>query len=510
METARPTFGILPGDIFVNLLLITPLLGFLCGIGFYFYVIWSSKNSRLTRVLYTLLFPALFVLIVLPPLYSVKTGYRHNANGLGLTKLRLAISRSSNDPAESAELLKILREWRKNEDRDYRDLWNTLHNRYQDKMSRVQMFPEEIELKLPPDETPGCLPIIKAPPIKPGPEVDYSMVNGFAERVDERKQRMAEPYWRGKGILVTGKLNVEGMKNVKRVAAKTSFVTEDGVFAQSVCIGKTLRFVQHGYEPLDIHLAPERFRGIRSFDVGNIVLRKASPEHLSQISFTVELPRGIKNALVTLRNGNLPSCSNDDGHECAAPTRVVMEQFRVEPGKKTVITGLSRIPYELEFTANNCVRRTKYFNGGIRSIDFGTVALAEAKEAVFRVLNLKDKKPEWKKSKILIDGGNQSELNLTTYHIGSNAYWYRIYLQPDPKSEKIFGEFHWAPTIFTDYGRIQDGTTLRPEALPQPIGKFRQNVFLEPDHLYRLESDSFQLDLLIEMLPTSERQPLMK
>ncbi len=503
-------FDPFPSLFLIYLISIASTLGFFCGIGFYFYVIWSSKNSRLIRILYTFLFPVMFVLIVSPFLYSVKTGYRHNANGWGLAKLRVGISRSSIVPAESAELLKILREWRKNENRDSRDLWNAIHKLYPEKTSQVQLRPEETDLKLPPDETSGCLPIIKAPPIKPGPEVDYSKVNGFAERVAERKQRMAEPYWRGKGILVTGKLNVEGLKDVKRVAAKTSFVTEDGVFAQSVCIGKTLRFIQHGYEPLDIHLAPERFRGTRSFDVGNIVLRKASPEHLSQISFTVELPRGVKDALVTLRNGNLPSCSNDDGYECAAPTRVVMEQFRVAPGKKTVISGLSRIPYELEFTANNCVRRTKYFNGGIRSIDFGTVALAEAKEAVFRVLNLKDKKPAWKKSKILIDGGNQSELNLTTYQIGSNSYWYRIDLRPDPNSEKIFGEFHWAPTVFTDYGRIQDGTTLRPDALPQPIGKFSQNVFLETGHLYRLESDSFQLDLLIEMLPTPERQPLMK
>lgn len=499
-----------PLQFFIYLTVIASTLRFLCGIGFYFYVIWSSKNSRVTRLLYTILFPALFVLIVSPFLYSVKTGYRQNADRWGLAKLSLAVSRSSNDPADSAELLKILREWRKNENRDSRDLWDALHKLYPEKKSREQTWPKEIELKLPPEETPGYLPIIKAPPIKPGPKVDYSKVNGFAERGAERKQRMAEFYWRGKGILVTGKVNVEGLKDIKRVAAKTSFVTEDGIFAQAVCIGKTLRFVQHGYEPLDIHLDPERFRGIRSFDVGNIMLRKASPEHLSQISFTVKLPRGIKDALVTLRNGGLPSCSHDDGYECAAPTRVVMEQFRVEPGKETVIGGLSRIPYELEFSADGCVRRTKYFKGGMKPIDFGTVVLAEAKEVVFRVLNLKDKKTEWKKSKILIDGGSQSKLNLTTYQIGSNAYWYQIYLRPDPKSEKMFGEFGWAPTVFTDYGRIPDGTPIRPDALPPPIGKFRQNVFFETGHLYRLESDSFQLDLLIQVMPKSERKRVIK
>ncbi len=503
-------FSLFPLSFFIYLTFIASTLGLFCGIGFYFYVIWSSKNSRLTRILYTILFPALFVLIVSSFLYSVKTGYRKNDNVWGLAKLRIGISRSSNDPTESAELLKVLREWRKNEKRDPRNLWDALHKLYPEKRSTLQLFPEETELKLPPDEISRYLPIIKAPPIKPGPKVDYSKVNGFAGRVAERKQRMAEPYWRGGGILVTGKLNVEGLKDVKRVAAKTSFVTEDGFFAQSVCIGKTLRFVQHGFEPLDIYLDPERFRGIRSFDAGNLMLRKASPEHLSQISFIVELPQGIKDALVTLRNGSLPSCSPDDGHECAAPARVVMEQFRVAPGRKTVLGDLSRMPYELEFSADGCVRRTKYFKGGEKAIDFGTVTLAKAKDAVFQVLNLNDKKPEWKKSKILVDGGKQSELNLATYQVGSYLCWYRIELRPDPNSEKIFGEFHWAPTVFTDYGRIPDGTPIRPDALPQPIGKFNQNVFLETGHLYRLESDSFHLDLLIQVMPTSERKPVVK
>lgn len=171
MESATSIFGLNAGGIFINLMPIAPLLGFLCGIAFYFHIIWSSKNSRLTRVLYTLLFPAIFVLIVSPFLYSVKTGYRHNANVWGLEKLRIAISRSSKDPAESTELLKILREWRRNEDRDYKDLWTTLHNSFQEKRSPQQLFPEKAELKLPPDETPGSLPVIQAQPIKPRPEI---------------------------------------------------------------------------------------------------------------------------------------------------------------------------------------------------------------------------------------------------------------------------------------------------------------------------------------------------
>lgn len=158
--------SLFPLPFFFYLTAITSALGFLCGIGFYFYTVWSSKNSRLTRILYTLFFPALFLLIVSPFLYSVRTGYRKNDDAWGLEKLSLAISRSSNNPAESAELLKILREWRRNENHYSKDLWGALHNRYPEKRAQLQLCPEEIERKLPPDETPGNLPTIQSPPIK--------------------------------------------------------------------------------------------------------------------------------------------------------------------------------------------------------------------------------------------------------------------------------------------------------------------------------------------------------
>lgn len=170
METAISLLNFIPDKIFSDLIPFACYLGFFCVICLFFYVVWNSKNSALTRILYTILISMLLLLFTLQEISSKQTQSRHRAYRFFFSFLTIKIPDYSNAPEKSARLLKVLREWRTDENRDVMSLLNMICRQYP--KSKSQNDPKDPKLKLPPDETPGYLPVIKAPPIKPGQKIE--------------------------------------------------------------------------------------------------------------------------------------------------------------------------------------------------------------------------------------------------------------------------------------------------------------------------------------------------
>ncbi len=169
METAISLLNFIPDKIFSNLIPFVCYLGFFCVICIFYYVVWKSKNSALTRILYTILISMLLLQFTLQEISSKQTQSRHRAYRLFFSFITIKVPDYSNAPEKSASLLKVLREWRTDENRDVMSLLNMICR--QCPKSKSQNDPKEPKVKLPPDETPGKLPIIQASSIKAGPEI---------------------------------------------------------------------------------------------------------------------------------------------------------------------------------------------------------------------------------------------------------------------------------------------------------------------------------------------------
>ncbi len=329
-----------------------------------------------------------------------------------------------------------------------------------------------------------------------GPEVDYSKIPGYAERMKqcrERNRRYPE------AILVTGKLRVEGKRDLSGVAAKTPFL-KDGVFIQTLYPGKELRFVQHGYDLLGIYLPRNMKIGSKPLDFGELTLRKTNPARLTEATFSVELPEAGRPATAILSTGELPSpFLREDLTENKIKTHQTIVSKTLRSGESATFRNLSKIPYELEITAPGCVRQKKYFTGGRKNIDLGKIVLRPAPVLTFQTRSTARPAETWRTETRAADG--REMLTLSEHRKRPVSL---IFL-PDPADPKNF-----LAVLQNAHGRLYDFGPVPPEEftirekhrMPKVVKEYINAAFLRKGHLIRIVStDGQKTDRLIYLTP---------
>jgi len=326
-------------------------------------------------------------------------------------------------------------------------------------------------------------------PVSSG-RVDYSGVPGFRQRVAVQEKQIGDSYWEGKGVIVTGQLKVEDSGGLSGVASGTAFL-KDGVFVHAIypAEDRELQFFKSGYNPLAIWIDPKK-KHLSYVDLGVIELKKAQKTFPVSISF--RLPDPANAVTVTLRTGELSPTWRDSGYECAAPIRQTVASGEVKDGEVFGVAGLSAIPYELAATSPGCVERTFYFTGD-HPVDFGRVDMLPAHRVTFRLRPFHG--GAWEKVTLEING----KASLTVGPDDQLGNQVDVELVPDRGSDRILASFPWAPVYFDDYGKI------RPDTGPLPEPKHNSGtLFWEPGHLYRMRQEHQNVDKLIYVEPRSE------
>lgn len=297
----------------------------------------------------------------------------------------------------------------------------------------------------------------------------------------------------GNGRIVKGKLIVEGQgASVNGVASKAVFAY-DGLFVAPLYAGRTLRFVKHGYEPLDIEL-PKRLKGIPGpdLDLGEQVLHRLPEDKTVSVQFSLQLPEGVSQAQVELWTGELPSTWDDDGYDEHARISALSDKISQAAGKGG-FSGLTPMPYELRITAPGCIFCKKAFDATTER-DLGTIVLERIRIATFQMAT--SKTPDaWKEVKVPIDGKTKFVIADKPDQFGQYDGFSLSY-QDETHLEAFF--IYW-PNFFDDYGEMDKEKYLElngRNALPAPK-TVKGDTVLEVKHLYRFRCNMRKHDVLL-------------
>lgn len=455
----------------------------------FFYLIWRKPAKASGKIILSLI----LLFAIADFIYFVGT---HDLNHYRFTAYRTCVrnlSKELNFNRDDKALLAALSDWLENENGTVGDLNPVLFN-LQPSGSAEHEYNSGDAIKYPVDEySPYARPVPHQLPPK-GNSVDYSKIPGFAARV-KIEQKQNDAYWKGNSVIVSGKIRLSGSMLPEGIAAHTSFL-RDGVFAKCVYPGKSLNFVKSGYEPIFIYIAPDKKYPGQYLDMGELVMQKLPPEQQKQISFTLSGPQTADVYLVT---GWQPGVFADDGHECAAPVRVSVENCKARRGEKMTFSGLSPIAYELILSAPGCVAKTKYFTIKKDNIDFGVIHLMPSRKFTFRQRPFSAmKNTSWEEATLEINGRNELVI-APKDELGNTV---ALSLTPDIRSDKILAGFSWSIPEWYDYGEISqkalDGK------LPEPKKSLRDK-FLQQGHLYRFISDMKKVDQFIYLSETSSK-----
>jgi len=297
----------------------------------------------------------------------------------------------------------------------------------------------------------------------------------------------------GNGRIVKGKLIVEGQgASVNGVASKAVFAY-DGLFVAPLYAGRTLRFVKHGYEPLDIEL-PKRLKGIPGpdLDLGEQVLHRLPEDKTVSVQFSLQLPEGVSQAQVELWTGELPSTGDDGGYDEHARISALSDKISQAAGKGG-FSGLTPMPYELRITAPGCIFCKKAFDATTER-DLGTIVLERIRIATFQMAT--SKTPDaWKEVKVPIDGKTKFVIADKPDQFGQYDGFSLSY-QDETHLEAFF--IYW-PNFFDDYGEMDKEKYLElngRNALPAPK-TVKGDTVLEVKHLYRFRCNMRKHDVLL-------------
>ncbi|MGI6353480.1 MAG: hypothetical protein ACOX6W_00055 [Lentisphaeria bacterium] len=331
-------------------------------------------------------------------------------------------------------------------------------------------------------------------PLPPkGAAVDYSMSKSFKKLYDEAKYTHKE-YHDGNGKVVIGKLKVEGQDDIEGVASKAVFA-ENGIFVAPLYAGRTLRFVKHGYEPLDVELpkySDDSIPGI-DLDLGEQILRRLPDAKTVDIQFDLELPPDVPQAQVELWTGDLPSTFNDDGYDGRAPIHAFATKA-LSAGGNVAFSGLTPMNYQLRITAPECIYFSKAFDTA-KDKELGTIKLQKTRLATFQIAKFVQSS-SWKEMKVPVDGKTELTFADKPDQFGQYDGFRLTY-----KDETHLGAFfiHW-PNFFDDYGEMTQEKFLELEKmnnLPTPRTTKGETI-LEVGHLYRFRCKSRKTDLLLQ------------
>ena len=336
------------------------------------------------------------------------------------------------------------------------------------------------------------MPVERKPLPAKGPKVNYSEDPHFQKLYAEAKMHHKTSH-EGNGRIVKGKLVVEGQENsVKGVATKALFAF-DGRFVAPLYAGRTLRFVKHGYEPLDIDL-PEQLKGIPGpdLDLGEQVLHRLPEDKTVTVQFELELPEGVQQANVELWTGDLPSTWNDDGYFDGARIQEFASNMHFPTGK-CFFSGLTPMPYELRINAPGCMFCKKAFDAS-KEKDLGKIVLKRIRTATFQMAKYQSLET-WKEVKIPIDGKTKLVFADKPDQFGQYDGFELTY-HDETHLEAFF--IYW-PNFFDDYGKMSKEKYLElkgKNTLPTPR-TVKGKTTLEVGHLYRFRCNSRKADLLL-------------
>ncbi len=451
------------------------LFGFLCCTGIIYTMIWRCGKSIFSQILYTVgitLIPILLVSLLNHILDRPThvTEYSHT-----ISTLEKCLSDSTISAEKITAALKS-----QDPDTELRQLLPKQTPKPALKPNAIMRRNDKINL--PASEQPPGKHFYHSFPMNSG-EVDYDKIPEFAKRIADLQEKISDSYWEGKGIIVTGQLQVEDAANLTGVASQTTFLA-DGVFAHPIypLNERELQFFKSGYEPLAVWLDPNKHHPKR-LDLGVIVLKKAKETY--SLTFSLALPESVKEAKVKLQTGWPAPTWRDHGHECAAPIHRTVAEKTLRDKEPFHAGGLSGIPYELIITAPGCVQRTFYFTGN-RPTDFGEIVLSPTRSQTFRQRPFSG--GPWEMTTLELNG--KSSLVVAPKDSLGNTV--SLHLTPDLATDRILVFFPWHPVYFDDYGKVSPDIL----ELPQPK-HYQGTMFFETGHLYRMKSKQQNIDKLI-------------
>ena len=325
-----------------------------------------------------------------------------------------------------------------------------------------------------------------------GRDVNYSTDARFKILYKKAKYQHTNSH-RGNGRIVKGKLIVEGQEtSLDGVASKAVFAS-DGLFVAPLYAGRTLRFVKHGYEPLDIEL-PKQLNGIPGpdLDLGEQTLHRLPEEMTVAVQFELKLPEGISQAQVELWTGELPSTWNDDGYDENARIAAFAAKTLQTDGK-IVLSGLTPMPYELRIAAPGCMFCKKAFDASAEK-DLGTIALQKIRTATFQMAKFNTSENQ-KEVDVSVDGETKLVIADTPDEFGQYDGFDLTYLD----ATHLRAHFIYWPNYFDDYGAMsfKEFRELNQKgALPAPK-TIKGKTALEVGHFYRFRCDWRKADILL-------------
>ena len=323
-------------------------------------------------------------------------------------------------------------------------------------------------------------------------DVNYSTDARFKILYKKAKYQHTNSH-RGNGRIVKGKLIVEGQEtSLDGVASKAVFAS-DGLFVAPLYAGRTLRFVKHGYEPLDIEL-PKQLNGIPGpdLDLGEQTLHRLPEEMTVAVQFELKLPEGISQAQVELWTGELPSTWNDDGYDENARIAAFAAKTLQTDGK-IVLSGLTPMPYELRIAAPGCMFCKKAFDASAEK-DLGTIALQKIRTATFQMAKFNTSENQ-KEVDVSVDGETKLVIADTPDEFGQYDGFDLTYLD----ATHLRAHFIYWPNYFDDYGAMsfKEFRELNQKgALPAPK-TIKGETALEVGHFYRFRCDWRKADILL-------------
>lgn len=297
----------------------------------------------------------------------------------------------------------------------------------------------------------------------------------------------------GEGRVVIGKLRVEGAgDSLDGVATKAVFA-EHGIFVAPLYAGRTLRFVKHGFEPLEVTLPPMDDGTFDSvLDLGERTLRRLPEENTVDASLDLVLPEGIPSARVELWTGKLPSTWHDDGYDGDAPIEALAIKMESEGGR-IELHGLTPMPYEWRISAPGCMAVRQPFDASRRET-LDPISLIRTKTATFRLARF-DQSGDWQEKQVCLDGNARLVVKDEPDQFGQFDDL-RLTYRDENHLEAFF--VYW-PNTFDDLGENGQNAFLAGtggHVQPAPRGNHDASI-LETGHLYRFRCPQRNLDLLV-------------
>ena len=298
-----------------------------------------------------------------------------------------------------------------------------------------------------------------------------------------------------KGCYVIGRLAVEGEAQPKDVATRT-WLGENGTFVALVAPQRTLTFMKHGYQTLEIAVpeANGAWDEKSVYDYGTVTLKRFAKDEAPKLSCDVTLPKGIKavEATLVLYNG-IPIRTHWGTYGRERPSVQVMRKT-FTAGEKVVFENCANATYDLTLSADGCATYKRQLSSS--DADAEPVTLQLVKGAVFSLRPFSG--GNWRRQAVLVNGQNLLLVKDETDEWGNRGA--RLALDPYKSPKGVGFHFNFGPDYYDDFGAMTPEAYVEAEKagkLPESQKVAYGDRVFEPGHVYRMRENHWQIDLLI-------------